>query len=420
MGGAIGNGAVDTGTGGAVGYNAYANVGGGAVGSDAKSHMGGGAVGLNATTDYGGAVGSDTVSYAGGAVGYNAKAGNGFSGGDSAKVAEDENAEGGYIDAVQLGTGTNNKPKTLQVYDYTMMEENGSIPTERLDNASKRAVFWYRETDGDNLLDFIVNLINMGYTSGNIQMAYKTGVPIDVPSFYSNREDLYALVKFTKHGFNVVEVTITEDYSRTTHYRKIKIEDDGTSNWLFDWYEIINKDGYLPLDGSVAMTGGITIGGGQARLSSNEYIATVNAYKDKNNPQDAYGSLWVHNGGAVGNMIEAVMKQSTDSTYTAYPLFGAHNKPYGYYVGNGDASARTIVSGGKGGAILVYAITSDNKKYLTLLMGVTGLCFSSEGLVKVFNANEVNVSFGESFSCVLTTTDPALNANGVGYNFIVL
>ena len=90
---------------GAIGDGATATTGG-AIGNYAKT-TNGGAVGLYATAGQGGAVGSSTT------------AGQGFSGGVRARVG----AIGGvYIDAIQLGEGTNNTPKTLQVYDHKVYD----------------------------------------------------------------------------------------------------------------------------------------------------------------------------------------------------------------------------------------------------------------------------------------------------------
>ena len=119
---------------------------GAAIGSEAKSENGGavgaktsaingGAIGYWATTKSGGSVGMDTQSTAGGAVGNGAIAGDGFSGGYEAWVTKDSNDE--YIDAIQLGTGTNENPKTLQIYDYQLMDANGVVPTERLPQSSQ-------------------------------------------------------------------------------------------------------------------------------------------------------------------------------------------------------------------------------------------------------------------------------------------
>ena len=130
----------------AVGYKAKATSGGGAIGREATSQNGfaggrnaksqtGGAIGSYAETVYGGSIGVGAVSNWGGAVGMQAKAGDGFSGGASALVSQD--SSNNYIDAIQLGTGTNSNPKTLQIYDYKLMDANGVVPSERLPQSSQ-------------------------------------------------------------------------------------------------------------------------------------------------------------------------------------------------------------------------------------------------------------------------------------------
>ena len=126
-GGAVGDGASTTTSGGAVGNNASATYGG-AVGNGASATYGG-AVGDGASTTFGGAIGSSASTTSGGAVGYNAKSGSGFAGGYNAKT---QDSSGDGIDAIQLGTGTNSTEKTLQVYDYQLMDADGNIPSDRL------------------------------------------------------------------------------------------------------------------------------------------------------------------------------------------------------------------------------------------------------------------------------------------------
>ena len=138
-GGAVGNNASAT-VGGAVGYRASATSGGFAGGNGASATVGGavgnqasathgGAVGNNASAAEGGAIGQASSAISGGAVGYRAKTSTGFAGGSDAKTIDDEN---NGIDAIQLGTGTNSTEKTLQVYEYQLMDADGNIPSERL------------------------------------------------------------------------------------------------------------------------------------------------------------------------------------------------------------------------------------------------------------------------------------------------
>lgn len=123
-----GAGSSETSGGGSIGMRATANNGGGSVGYMTIS-AGGGSVGNNAKTNGGGSIGQNATSTSGGAVGQGAVAGNGFSGGYNAKVNV---GSGGFIDAIQLGTGTNSNEKTLQVYDYQLMNADGKIPQNRL------------------------------------------------------------------------------------------------------------------------------------------------------------------------------------------------------------------------------------------------------------------------------------------------
>ena len=120
---------------------------GGAIGKNAKATSGG-AIGSNSYASYGGAVGQGAWTTSGGAVGVNAKTLTGFAGGNNAKTIA---TTGTAIDAIQLGTGTNTNEKTLQVYDYPLMNADGTIPAERIPQlagkADKEAVYAKPESD---------------------------------------------------------------------------------------------------------------------------------------------------------------------------------------------------------------------------------------------------------------------------------
>ena len=99
-----------------------------------KNTQGGFAAGNNSQATAGGAVGSEAVSTNGGAVGSYTKTGNGFAGGYNARTTD---SAGNGIDAIQLGAGTNNQTKTLQVYSdniydaasHTLYVNNANITT---------------------------------------------------------------------------------------------------------------------------------------------------------------------------------------------------------------------------------------------------------------------------------------------------
>ena len=122
-------------TGGAVGLNSLSANGGGAIGGSAYT-VAGGAVGDGARSDNGGAVGWNAFAVNGCAVGDNAMTASGVAVGNGAMTSED-GTPGTLIDAIQLGTGNNSEAKTLKVYDYTMMNADGTIPAERMPNTPK-------------------------------------------------------------------------------------------------------------------------------------------------------------------------------------------------------------------------------------------------------------------------------------------
>lgn len=120
----------EAGRGGAIGIDAQSGVG--FAGGEGAYTTDGGAVGFCARAGYGCAAGYEAKVGSGGAVGQGAMAGDGFAGGKAA-LTVDENEL--FIDAVQLGTGTNGTPNTLQVYDYQLLDAGGHIPKERLSNS---------------------------------------------------------------------------------------------------------------------------------------------------------------------------------------------------------------------------------------------------------------------------------------------
>lgn len=122
-----GNGAYAT-NGAAIGSGAYAGAAGGAVGTNAKASSAGFAGGWKATANYGGAIGRDSLTTNGGAAGQGAVSEKGFAGGYNAKCGTST----APIDAIQFGTGTNTTAKSVQAYNYQLMDANGKIPYERM------------------------------------------------------------------------------------------------------------------------------------------------------------------------------------------------------------------------------------------------------------------------------------------------
>ena len=96
-----------------------------------KTSNGGFSAGNNASASFGGAIGNNASASFGGAVGCGAKVGKGFAGGYNAKA---QDTEGNYIDAIQLGTGTNVTERTLKIYNDNIY--NASTHTLTVQNAT--------------------------------------------------------------------------------------------------------------------------------------------------------------------------------------------------------------------------------------------------------------------------------------------
>ena len=102
-----------------IGYNVY-------VGDDKGCAIGE----YTATNADGCALGGGAMANGGCAIGKGALTGDGFAGGRNAETVD--TVSGRPIDAIQLGTGTNPNEKTLQIYDYQLLDAGGHIPNERM------------------------------------------------------------------------------------------------------------------------------------------------------------------------------------------------------------------------------------------------------------------------------------------------
>ena len=160
------NGGIALGNGARSNYGASVGIGsvsvrGGAVGQSTITQAGG-AMGYTASSANGGAIGNSSMASDGGAVGQYASAGKGFSGGDTAQVELD--SDGLLIDAIQLGTGMNSIPKSLQIYDdniynadtHTLdaqvVKQNGqalALDSQLVSLATQVATNYYNKTAAD-------------------------------------------------------------------------------------------------------------------------------------------------------------------------------------------------------------------------------------------------------------------------------
>ena len=119
--------------------------------------------------------------------------GGGFAGGKAAKAVD---SSGGGIDAIQLGTGTNSTPKTVQAYGYQLMDANGKIPDARLNDAPGDGTLYGRKDGGwEELTSLhthankaVLDATEVAYTE-NDQARIGT-LESDLDTFYTDLNDL--------------------------------------------------------------------------------------------------------------------------------------------------------------------------------------------------------------------------------------
>ena len=232
------------------GENALAEDGG-AIGKNAHTYTGG-AVGYNAYTADGGAVGLNSEAFNGGAIGQNAYAQNGFAGGYNAKTGD------GIQNAIQLGEGTNNSEKTLQVYNYQLMDADGHIPNDRMPTKADKSasvphttVSGYPMTvtdhlGGENVLDYKIygNSVQSGTPAADTPTDIQSvgDLVTDTASEYYGKYDipLYVGGVLTTHIYlnaplrKVGNSADYIDFKTQKVVRYIKEQTfDGTENWFY-------------------------------------------------------------------------------------------------------------------------------------------------------------------------------------------
>lgn len=217
------------------GDSATANGAGSATGESAFT-LGGGAVGSFATSDNGGAVGDGAYAWDGGAVGKETRTKNGFAGGSYAKTMTDPDNDDTVIDAVQLGTGTNTEEKTLKVYDYTLMNADGTIPLDRMvtnDNVTS----WQDKLDvGKLIAEYNVTTASNSITVSGLDIqpnetydVYLTGT--------SSGADMFLKINDIATGYHFMSVQGYSDSTSATVGKQL----DGASLFVGGFWEYANR-----------------------------------------------------------------------------------------------------------------------------------------------------------------------------------
>lgn len=178
------------------------------------------------------------------------------------------------------------------------------------------------------------------------------------------------------------------------------------------------KDLFLPLDGSVPMSGALKMEGSSLILGKESEWGSGHYSSINQDPQNVrimtrYNGIAREYffGDASKNLAETIrFYDASSGVGKYYNIFGEHNKPSGSYTGNGSATSRTINIASIGAGILI--ISDNGMAIVTSAGAIMGYGTTISGL------GSGTVTFKDGV-LTLKTADNKLNANGVYYDYQV-
>lgn len=198
------------------------------------------------------------------------------------------------------------------------------------------------------------------------------------------------------------------DWNEANQPLRSRVSNDGGITWSeWDYLNAGVLVNYLPLDGSVSMRGDLRVrksGSTTARIVAINDLGQIGMIV---NSDGSYG-LWDYQTGRYLLGIQAdgnIVMEGNRPLHTG-------NKPTGSYTGNGDATARTIDTGGIGNAILLWM---GNGNILVGPRGGVGNFYNSAHML--FSKDELKFENG---ILTIATSNLDVNADGFTVNYQVL
>ena len=183
---------------------------------------------------------------------------------------------------------------------------------------------------------------------------------------------------------------------------------DYMSNFIYSQH----PSGFLPLDGSAGMTGnGLGLLSGKSKVTAGNDFIQLENYKGNAGDTSNRRVLALKSSNDVQDALQIVDWSSGRSNY--YKVHGAHNKPSASYTGNGNATSRTISTGGSGNLLCVTSSTG----ILCFVFKWGAVSFATSNDITWYSASEIMF---ESGVLTLKSTANAVNKSGTTYNYQVL
>ena len=237
-------------------------------------------------------------------------------------------------------------------------------------------------------------------------VAYKLEQDIGIPTGSSYLIHIEFVRRSNSAGTTPIWITINNVAYTSGLYVAMLMD----ANYLSDVIRVADASKFLPLDGSVPMSGELQIINGFAKFgATGDRVEITSKYDDSNSGRIVIGNP--KNAEKLVNLLKYIFKK--DNVENGYRIFGEHNKTSGSYTGNGSATSRTIDTGGVGNAILIWS----SNGYMSLCSVYGGFGRTANVTAQALSANIVKFENG---ILTLTTDNVALNANGVTYYYQVL
>ena len=269
------------------------------------------------------------------------------------------------ITAEDVGALPNNQPVPI--------DKGGTGATNRTDSlASLMAV------------GSMINTANYSYL-GEITTNGVYQVSTNHPDNPPNSSNYGILLVFQINSYTQQFYQSTNDTDSRRFY--VRTSGDDGSTWG-NWINLADASEFLPLDGSVPMSGDLK----HSNANGAFYIRNFTADYSKN------ASLEVN--------AEYQKVSFLDTNQNVYNIYGEHNKPFGSYTGNGSATKREIAIGGIGYALLIHS------QYGFVLATPSGSIIRMDSsITATSNAYYMNGKL------TITSTDNNLNENGITYYY---
>ena len=173
--------------------------------------------------------------------------------------------------------------------------------------------------------------------------------------------------------------------------------------------------GALPIEGGTVAEG-VNFEGGYISLFGDTAHACLSSNKEVGDTNGTRQLLLFNTSVLTDKKYSLQLRDWNENTYNAYNIFGEHNKPSGYYTGNGSATERIIDVGGYDNNAPLLYIYSQSTGIGGFVSRNDAMFFDKSG-VTCLGADSTHYENGKLY---ISTDSHLLNRNGSTYQYRTL